>query len=106
MRSVKIIKFLMLVAALPIMAGAATQRYIVDLSTEPAAPYAARTFGERKDSLARPEVQTHRTRIRTEQDAVAARIRELGGVVIARTNTASNTLTVDIPEAKAAAIAA
>ncbi|HEY3836479.1 MAG TPA: S8 family serine peptidase, partial [Bryobacteraceae bacterium] len=104
MRSVKIIKTLLLIAALPILAGAATQRYIVDLSTEPAARFAARNFGERKEALARPEVQTHRTRIRTQQDNVAASIRALGGTIVSRTDTASNTLAVDLPEEKASSI--
>jgi minor extracellular serine protease Vpr len=104
MKIVKIIKTVLIAVALPILAGAATQRYIVDLSTEPAARFASRNFGERKEALARPEVQTHRTRIRTEQDNAAASIRALGGVIVSRTDTASNTLTVDLPEEKAASL--
>src|SRR5580698_8863839 len=98
MKSVKSVNVLLIAAALPILAGAATNRYIVDLSTEPAARFASRNFGERKESLARPEVQAHRTRIRTEQDTIAASIRALGGVVLTRTDTASNTMTISIPD--------
>src|SRR5271165_6491096 len=102
MKTVKIIKTLLIVAALPLLAGAATRRYIVELSTEPAARFASRSFGERKESLARPEVQTHRDRIRTEQDQVAAQIQQLGGRILSRTDTASNTLAIELPEEKAA----
>ena len=102
MRTVKIIKTLLIIAALPLLAGAATRRYIVELSTEPAARFASRSFGERKESLARPEVQTHRAKIRSEQDLLAAQIQQLGGRILARTDTASNTLSVELPEEKAA----
>ena len=84
MRNVNIIKTLVIAIALPALAGAATRRYVVSLSTEPAVRFAGRSFGERRESLSRPEIQTHRTRIRTEQDRVAAKIRELGGKIVAR----------------------
>ena len=105
MRSVKIIKALLIIAALPLLAGAATRRYIVELSTEPAAHFASRSFGEHKESLARPEVQAHRAKIRAEQDQLAAQIQQLGGRVISRTDTASNTLAIELPEEKAAQLA-
>ncbi len=104
MRSVKIVKALLITVALPMLASAATSRYVVDLSTEPAARFAARNFGERKEALARPEVQQHRAAIRAEQDTAATSIRALGGVVVSRTDTTSNTLIIDLPEEKAASL--
>lgn len=104
MKSVKIVKSILIAAALPILAGAATHRYVVDLSTEPAAKFAARSFGERKESLARPEVKTQRAKIRAEQDGVAAKVHEFGGVLVTRTDTASNTIIIDLPEEKAASL--
>ncbi len=106
MRSVKIVKALLIMAALPIFASAATLRYIVELSTEPAARFASRNFGERKESLARPEVLKHRQEIRVEQDSAAAEIQKLGGRIVGRTDTASNTLTIDLPEENAPKLSA
>ncbi len=106
MRSVKNIKTLLILAALPVLASAATKRYIVELSTEPAARFASRTFGPHKGSLARPEVQTHRTKIRAEQDAIVKSIQSIGGSLLSRTDTASNTLTVVLPEENAKQLAA
>ncbi len=106
MRSVKNIKALLIAVALPVLASAATHRYIVELSTEPAARFAARSFGPRKESLARPEVQTHRATIRSEQDRVIAEIQKLGGRIISRTNIASNTLSVELPSEKSGQLAA
>ena len=74
---------LLFAVALP--ASAATRRYLVELSTEPG--------------------PAHRAEIRAEQDRVAISIQALGGVVISRTDTASNTLTVDLPEEKAPSLA-
>ena len=105
MKTVKIIKTFLIVAALPLLAGAATRRYIVELSTEPAARFASRSFGAHKESLARPEVQTHRSKIRSEQDQLTAQIQQLGGRILSRTDTASNTLTVELPEENAAKLA-
>src|SRR5215470_4550738 len=102
MRKIKITKLLLIAGSLPILAGAATHRYIVELSTEPSAPFASRSFGPTKESLSRPEVQAHRTKIRDEQDRAIAAINELGGTVVARTDIASNTVIVDLPEEKAA----
>jgi subtilisin family serine protease len=105
MRSVKTIKTLVIAVALPMLAGAATHRYIVELSSEPAVRYAGRSFGERKESLVRPEVQTYRNRIRAEQDRVGESIRAMGGTIVTRTDTASNTLIIDLPEEQAASLA-
>jgi minor extracellular serine protease Vpr len=105
MRTVKIIKTLLIVAALPMLAGAATRRYIVELSTEPAARFASRSFGAHKEALTRPEVQTHRSNIRAEQDKLIAQIQQLGGRILSRTDTASNTLTVELPEENASKLA-
>ena len=105
MRTVKFIKTVLIVAALPVLASAATKRFIVELSTEPAAKYASRSFGPRHESLARPEVQSHRVKIRKEQDQFAAAIQKLGGQVVSRTDTASNTVTVLLPEENAAKLA-
>ncbi len=91
---------------LPLLAGAATQRFVVQLSTEPAARFASRSFGESKASLTRPEVQQHRNRIRSEQDAVAARIQDLGGRIIERTDTALNSLIIELPAENATKLAA
>jgi minor extracellular serine protease Vpr len=96
------LKLLLIAASLPILAGAATHRYIVELSTEPAALFASRSFGPHKESLSRPEVQAHRTAIRDEQDRAMAGIKELGGSLVSRTDTASNTVIVDLPEENAA----
>ena len=106
MRTVKSVKTLLIVAALPLLAGAATRRYTVELSTEPAARFASRSFGPHAESLARPEVNAYRTRIRTEQDQLAASIQQLGGQILSRTDIASNTLTVSLPEEKAAQLGA
>ena len=86
---------------MPFLAGAANHRYIVELSAEPAARFAARNFGERRTSLARPEVEKQRQTIRSQQDTVAAEIRKLGGRIVERTDTAMNTLIVDLPEENA-----
>src|SRR5689334_20128464 len=106
MKNVKIIKAVLVVAALPLLAGAATQRYVVELSTEPAARFAARSFGERRQSLARPEVQAHRRRIRSEQDAAISGMNRVGGRIVLRTDTTSNTIVVDLEEADAAKLSA
>lgn len=98
----KIFRNLLVIAAMPILAGAATRRYIVELSTEPAARFAGHAFGDRKGSLARPLVTGHRAAIRAEQDTAAAEIQKLGGLVVERTDTASNTLIVDLQEESAA----
>jgi hypothetical protein len=105
MKTVKFIKTLLIIAAVPVLAGAATKRYIVELSTEPAAKFASRSFGPRHESLARPEVQAQRVKIRGEQDQFSAAIQQLGGQILSRTDTASNTLTVALPEENAAQIA-
>jgi hypothetical protein len=105
MRTVKFIKTWLIIAALPILASAATKRYIVELSTEPAAKFASRSFGPHHESLARPEVQAHRAKIRSEQDQFAAAIQQLGGQILSRTDTASNTLAISLPEENAAKIA-
>src|ERR1041385_9550804 len=89
MKTVKFLKAALITVVLPLLAGAATHRYVVNLATEPAARFASHTFGERRESLARPEVRTHRARIRAEQDAVAARVAALGGTIVGRTDTAS-----------------
>jgi minor extracellular serine protease Vpr len=102
MRTVRFLKPFLLAAILPLLAGAATQRFVVQLSTEPAARFASRSFGESKASLTRPEVQIHRERIRAEQDAVAARIQDLGGRIVERTDTALNSLIIELPGANAA----
>src|SRR5580658_7710360 len=106
MRRLKNIKALLIIAALPLLASAATRRYTVELSTEPAAHFAARSFGAHKESLTRPEVQAQRTKVRAEQDQMAAAIEQLGGRILSRTDTASNTLTVALPEEKAAQLGA
>jgi subtilisin family serine protease len=105
MKSVKIIKTLLMTVALPILAGAATHRYTVELSTEPTVRYVSRSFGANKASLARPEAQIHGDKIRAEQDTVAQKVRALGGTVVGQTDTASNTLTIELPEEKAASLA-
>jgi minor extracellular serine protease Vpr len=102
MKSVNFIKTVLVVLALPLLAGAATRRYIVELSTEPAANFAARNFGAKKESLARPEVKKHLATIHSEQDNAAAEIQKLGGRVVERTDTTSNVLIVDLPEENAA----
>jgi minor extracellular serine protease Vpr len=106
MKSVKIVNVLAIAIALPILAGAAQHRFIVEFSTEPAAVFAARNFGERKESLARPEVKAHRDKIRAEQDAAISQIQQLGGRVVARTATTSNSAIVDLPEENAAKLSA
>jgi minor extracellular serine protease Vpr len=100
-RHVKFVKALLICGAMPFLAGAANHRYIVELSAEPAARFAARNFGERRTSLARPEVEKQRQTIRSQQDTVAAEIRKLGGRIVERTDTAMNTLIVDLPEENA-----
>ena len=102
MRTVKIIKTFLIAAALPIFASAAVNRYIVELSTEPAARFAARNFGERKESLARPEVKKHLAAIRAGQDSAATEILKFGGRILERTDTTSNTLIVEIADENAA----
>lgn len=102
MKILKIVNALSIAIALPILAGAAQHRFIVEFSTEPAAVFAGRNFGERKESLARPEVKVQRDKIRAEQDAAISQIQQLGGRVVARTATTSNTATVDLPEENAA----
>lgn len=105
MKTVKIIKSLFVAVVLPLVASAATHRYIVELSTEPATNFAARSFGAHKESLSHPDVRAHRARIRAEQDAAATAIQALGGAVVGRTDTASNTLFVDMPEENAPKLA-
>jgi minor extracellular serine protease Vpr len=102
MKNLKIVKVFSIAVALPILAGAAQHRFIVEFSTEPAAAFAARNFGERRESLARPEVKTHRDRIRSEQDSAITQILQLGGRVVTRTATTSNTVTIELPEENAA----
>jgi minor extracellular serine protease Vpr len=104
-RVMKIIEMGVIAAFLPILAGAATRRYVVELSTEPAAVFASRSFGAQKESLSRAEVGAHRAAIREEQDRALAGIRELGGSLVARTDTASNTVIVDLPEENAGRLA-
>jgi minor extracellular serine protease Vpr len=106
MRIVRFLKPFLLAAILPSLAGAATQRFVVQLSTEPAARFASRSFGESKASLIRPEVQKHRDRILAEQEAVAARIQDLGGRIIERTDTALNSLIIELPGENAAKLSA
>src|SRR5215469_8823933 len=101
MRQKKIIQLGLITVALPILAGAATRRYIVELSTEPAASFASRSLGPLKESLARPEARKHRAAILDEQDKVMAGIQQLGGKLVARTDTASNTIIIDLPEENA-----
>src|SRR5262249_28086011 len=109
MKNIKIIKLALIASSLPILAGAATRRYVVELSTEPAAVFASRSLGSssanQRELLSRPEVQAHRTAIRNEQDNAMARIQRLGGTLVARTDTASNTVIVDLPEENAAKLA-
>jgi subtilisin family serine protease len=103
-KNVNIVKTLLIVAVFPVLASAATHRYIVELTTEPAARFASRSFGAHKESLARPEVTQHLARIKNEQDGVAAQLQVLGGTVVGRTNIASNVLVVDLPDEKAASL--
>ena len=87
---------------MPILAAAAQHRYIVELSTEPAAVFAGRNFGQRKQSLARPEVKNHRAKIRAEQDTAISQMQQLGGHVVTRVEVTGNTVVVDLPEENAA----
>ena len=103
-KNVNIVKTLFIVAIFPVLASAATHRYIVELTTEPAARFASRNFGAHKESLTRPEVTQHQARIKSEQDGVAAQVQLLGGTVVGRTNIASNVLMVDLPDEKAASL--
>src|SRR5579864_5650771 len=99
-------KPVLLAVILTSLAAAATQRFVVQLSTEPAARFASRNFGESKAALTRPEVQKHRDRIGAEQDAVAARIQGLGGRIIERTDTALNSLIIELPGENVAQLSA
>ena len=97
---VKIVKALLILAALPLLAGAATRRYIVELNTEPAARFAGRSFGARNAAMARPEVQRHMDAIHTEQESVASEVRKLGGRILDRTDCRSGPRVVTMRDRK------
>ena len=104
--------FLKVFFFIPIAAFAAVvpNRYIVELSTEPVASHVGKNASLRllshKEALASDAAQSHRSRIRGEQQSLRERIEnEEGGEVLGDVNTVANALFVNLSDAKAARLA-
>ena len=102
-------RVLAFLAFIPILtAGVIPGRYIVVLSTEPVAEHMVRQ-GARgpnaRAALRSSEAQTHRARLRAEQQNVRARVEQQSGQVIRQLDTVTNALIVHIPDAQAAQLA-
>ena len=78
-------------------AGIVPDRYIVELSSEPAA---GRVAGRGK-SVNRLELERHRAEVRTEQARIKAAIQQAGGEVLDSLDTVANAILVRIPASQA-----
>lgn len=87
------------VLALPLAAQIVPNRYIVELSGEPAATYAVKTKGNLRAALA-----DRRAAIQSEQLPVRQAVQNTGGTVLASIDTVANALVVEIPDSQAASL--
>src|SRR5262245_29961951 len=86
----------------PAMAATVPGRYIVELSTE---PVAARVAPMGKRGLRSQTATSHRAAIRREHDRVRASLNRNQAAVLDSMDTVVNALVVEIPDARAAALA-
>ena len=96
-------RLFLLLAWLPLWA--ASNRYIVELQTEPVAGYVARSAprGGGRAALASAGTRSYRARVRAEQARVRRDVETAGATVLEQVDTVDNALLVTAPDEQAAA---
>src|SRR5262249_40921441 len=78
-------------------------RYIVELTTEPVADHVARLPGRNMRGAA---AASHRTRLRSEQNAMRPRLEQRKAQVLGAVDTVANAMLIQIPDESVAQLAA
>ncbi len=88
--------------SIPLFAGIAPDRYIVELAGESAGQFIARTFppNQRRDALLGAPGLQARARVRSEQAAVRTRLARRGARIVGSVDTLANAIFVTIPAAR------